>query len=248
MIEVSNLRKSFPSRAGRVAAVAGVSFTARDGEITGLLGPNGSGKTTTVRIVCTLLAPDAGTARVDGIDASVDPLAVRRRVGVLPDARGLSRRLSARENIVYFARLQGLDAARAAERAEHLVRTLGMGAFADRWAEGYSQGQRTRTALARALVADPPNVLLDEPTNGLDIASARAVRAALHSLREQGRCVLLSSHLMHEVAELCDRVVVIAGGRTVATGSLDEVRAQAGADTLEAAYLALTGRAQEPGS
>lgn len=237
MIDVDDLHKSF----GTVRAVAGVSFAARDGEITGLLGPNGAGKTTTLRMLYTLMRPDRGTVRVDGIDAGQDPDAVRRRLGVLPDARGLYKRLTARENIEYFARLHGLDAATMKARCDHLIAALEMQDIAARRSEGFSQGQRVKTAIARALVHDPRNVILDEPTNGLDVMATRAMRRFLRGLRDEGRCVLFSSHIMQEVAALCDRIVVIAGGRVVAQGSADELRAQTGEDNLEDAFVRVIG-------
>jgi len=237
MIEARGLYKSF----GGLQAVDGVSFVARDGEITGLLGPNGAGKTTTLRMLYTLLRPDAGSIHVDGRDAQLEPLAVRRTLGVLPDARGLYRRLSARENIEYFAALQGLDRVQARVRTDALVEALAMQDIAGRRTAGFSQGERVKTAIARALVHDPRNVLLDEPTNGLDVASTRALREFLRGLKAAGRCVLLSTHLMQEVAALCDRIVIIARGRVVADGSSDELRQQAGEPNLEDAFMRLIG-------
>jgi len=237
MIEARGLYKSF----GGLKAVDGVSFVARDGEITGLLGPNGAGKTTTLRMLYTLLRPDAGSIHVDGRDAQLEPLAVRRTLGVLPDARGLYRRLSARENIEYFAALQGLDRVQARVRTDALVEALAMQDIAERRTAGFSQGERVKTAIARALVHDPRNVLLDEPTNGLDVASTRALREFLRGLKAAGRCVLLSTHLMQEVAALCDRIVIIARGRVVADGSSDELRRQAGEQNLEDAFMRLIG-------
>jgi sodium transport system ATP-binding protein len=237
MIEVRNLRKAF----GTVKAVDGVSFIARDGEITGLLGPNGAGKTTTLRMLYTLMRPDAGEVLVDGIDAAADAIAVRRRLGVLPDARGLYKRLSARENIDYFARLQGLDAATRRTRIDALIAALDMADIAERRTEGFSQGQRVKTAIARALVHDPRNVILDEPTNGLDVMATRAMRTFMHKLKGEGRCVLFSSHIMQEVGALCDRIVVIARGRVVADESPEVLRAQTGAATLEDAFVKIIG-------
>ena len=237
MIEVRDLHKAF----GAVKAVDGVSFAARDGEITGLLGPNGAGKTTTLRMLYTLMAPDRGQVLVDGIDAAADPLAVRRQLGVLPDARGLYKRLSARENIDYFGRLHGLPEELLASRREALVKALEMGDIADRRTEGFSQGQRVKTAIARALVHDPRNVILDEPTNGLDVMATRALRQFMTRLKEEGRCVLFSSHIMQEVGALCDRIVVIAHGRVVADETPDALRAQTGEDNLEDAFVKIIG-------
>jgi sodium transport system ATP-binding protein len=237
MIQIENLRKAF----GEIRAVDGVSFTARDGEITGLLGPNGAGKTTTLRMLYTLMRPDAGRVLVEGIDSAVDPIAVRKRLGVLPDARGLYKRLTARENIDYFARLQGVPGEEAARRREALIEVLEMRDFADRPAEGFSQGQRVKTAIARALIHDPKNVLLDEPTNGLDVMATRRMRQFMRDLRAEGRCVLFSSHIMQEVAQLCDRIVVIAKGRVVADESPDALRQQTGESNLEEAFVKIIG-------
>jgi sodium transport system ATP-binding protein len=239
MISAENLHKSF----GATHAVDGVSFQARDGQITGLLGANGAGKTTTLRMLYTLMQPDAGRILVDGLDAAREPLAVRRRLGVLPDARGLYRRLTARENIAYYAALQGLNAPSTRARIDLLLRTLGMQDIAERRTEGFSQGERLKTALARALVHDPGNVLLDEPTNGLDVMSTRSLRDFLRGLRAEGRCVLFSTHVMQEVAALCDRVVIIARGRVVAEGTPDELRERAHEQSLEEAFMKLIGTA-----
>ena len=237
MIEVKDLHKTF----GAVRAVDGVSFRACDGEITGLLGPNGAGKTTTLRMLYTLMTPDAGQVLVDGIDAATHPLQVRRQLGVLPDARGLYKRLTARENIDYFARLQGLPEVDIAPRREALIKALEMTDIADRRTEGFSQGQRVKTAIARALIHDPRNVILDEPSNGLDVMATRALRQFMLKLKAEGRCVLFSSHIMQEVAALCDRIVVIARGRVVADESPDALRAQTGEDNLEDAFVKIIG-------
>ena len=241
MIAVENLRKSFHTRKGEVEAVSGVSFQAADGEITGLLGPNGAGKTTTLRMLYTLMRPQSGRVLVDGLDATDNPDAVRSCLGVLPDARGLYKRLTARENIEYFGRLHDLDDATISERTARLVEALEMGEFIDRRTEGFSQGQRTKTAIARALVHDPHNVILDEPTNGLDVMTTRSLRAVLRNLRAQGSCVLFSSHIMQEVAAVCDRVVVIARGHVVADGTPNELRARTGKSNLEDAFVEVIG-------
>jgi sodium transport system ATP-binding protein len=237
MIEVRDLHKAF----GAVKAVDGVSFAARDGEITGLLGPNGAGKTTTLRMLYTLMKPDRGQVLVDGIDAAADPRAVRRQLGVLPDARGLYKRLTARENIEYFARLHGMEAAQMRVRSEALVDALEMRDILDRRTEGFSQGQRVKTAIARALIHDPRNVILDEPTNGLDVMATRGLRQFMQALKAEGRCVLFSSHIMQEVAALCDRIVVIAHGRVVADETPDALRAQTGETNLEDAFVKIIG-------
>jgi len=237
MIEVRDLHKTF----GSVKAVDSVSFVARDGEITGLLGPNGAGKTTTLRMLYTLMKPERGQVLVDGIDAAVDPLGVRRRLGVLPDARGLYKRLSARENIDYFGRLQGLDAATRKRRTDELIAALDMTDIAARRTEGFSQGQRVKTAIARALIHDPRNVILDEPTNGLDVMATRAMRTFMRKLKDEGRCVLFSSHIMQEVGALCDRIVVIARGRVVADETPAQLLAQTGETSLEDAFVKIIG-------
>ena len=241
MIIANDLHKSFKTKTGKVTAVDGVSFTAHDGQITGLLGPNGAGKTTTMRMLYTLMTPDRGTVTVDGIDAARDPVAVRRALGVLPDARGVYKRLTARENIAYFGELHGLSSKQIAERTKALSDALDMGDILDRQTEGFSQGQRTKTAIARALVHDPRNVILDEPTNGLDVMTTRAMRGFLRQLREEGRCVIFSSHIMQEVAALCDRIVIIAKGTVVAAGTADELREQSGEDNLEEAFVKVIG-------
>jgi sodium transport system ATP-binding protein len=240
VIAVDALAKSF-GRHGEVRAVDGVSFAAADGAITGLLGPNGAGKTTLLRMLATLIVPDAGSALVDGIDVRKDPFAVRRRIGVLSDARGLYQRLSGRENIRYYGALHGLGGAPLARRIDELLDTLGIAAIADRPAQGYSQGERMKIAIARALVHDPAAILLDEPTNGLDIMSTRALRALLQRLAAQGKCLLFSSHVMQEVAALCDRIVILGRGRVVATGTAPELVARSGQASLEDAFVHLLG-------
>jgi sodium transport system ATP-binding protein len=241
MITANDLHKSFRTRAGVVNAVDGVSFTARDGEITGLLGPNGAGKTTTLRMLYTLMKPEGGTITIDGLDAAREPEAVRRALGVLPDARGVYKRLTARENIAYFGELHGMPKADIARRTQLLSAALDMDDILDRQTEGFSQGQRTKTAIARALVHDPKNVILDEPTNGLDVMTTRAMRGFLQQLKKEGRCVIFSSHIMQEVAALCDRIVIIAKGRVVASGTADELRAQTGESNLEDAFVKAIG-------
>ena len=227
---------------GRVHAVVDVSFAAPDGRITGLLGPNGAGKTTTLRMLAALIAPDAGTMRVDGIDVVARPREVLARMGVLSDARGLYPRLTARENIVYYGELHGMGRDAAEARAVELARRFEMTALLDRRAGGFSQGERMKTALCRALVHDPPNIVLDEPTNGLDVLATRALRDSLRWLRtpEGGaKCIVFSTHIMQEVERLCDGVVVVAHGRTVATGTVDELLAKTGQRDFEEAFVEL---------
>jgi sodium transport system ATP-binding protein len=240
MIQVENLHKRF----GAVIAVDGVSFVAHDGAVTGLLGPNGAGKTTTLRMLYALMRPDVGEIRVDGVDAVAEPQKAQARLGVLPDVSGLYPRLTPREHLDYYGRLQGLSGKALSNRIEQLLQLLDMGSIADRRAQGFSHGERTKVALARALVHDPRNILLDEPTNGLDVMSTRAVRDMIRRLRADGRCVLFSSHVMQEVSALCDEIIVIARGRIVASGSPDTLRAQTGQQNLEDAFVALLGLEQ----
>ncbi len=237
MIVLEGVKKSF----GKVEALRGVSFEVGNGQITGLLGPNGAGKTTALRTIYGVIVPDAGRVHVDGVDLATDRIDAQRRLGILPHAQGLYARLTAREHVHYFAELHGMARATAEARADSLIELLGMQEFADRRTEGFSQGQRVKVALARALVHDPHNVVLDEPTNGLDVAATRAVRALLFRLREEGRCVLFSSHVMQEVSALCDRVVVIARGQVVAEGTPDELRRATGKASLEDAFVAAIG-------
>jgi len=237
MIRVEGLQKRFSN----VTAVDAVSFTAQDGQVTALLGPNGAGKTTTLRMIYAVMKPDAGSVEIDDVDAVADPQGAQTRLGVLPDGFGLYPRLTAREHIHYFGELHGISGARLEERTSQLLKLLDMNAIADRRAAGFSHGERTKVALARALVHDPKNVLLDEPTNGLDVMSTRAVREIIRRLRDEGRCVLFSSHVMQEVTAVSDRIIVIAGGGLVAQGTADELLRQAGRESLEDAFLALAG-------
>jgi sodium transport system ATP-binding protein len=204
-----------------------------------LLGPNGAGKSTTLRMLYTVLRPDSGDAFIDGVSVLADPLAARRSIGVLSHGAGIYNHLTARENIVYFGELHGLSRADRNARAAELIETLDMQTFADRLAKGFSQGQKLKTALARALVHKPRNVLLDEPTNGLDVMAVRNLRKLLGTLRDAGHCVLFSSHVMQEVEQLCDEVVVIARGQVVAAGAIAEIRARAGNQQLEDAFVQL---------
>jgi sodium transport system ATP-binding protein len=239
MIEIRGLAKSF----GDLRVVQDVSFVARDGEITGLIGPNGAGKTTMFRLICTVLRPARGTTLIDGIDSQKDPLAARRRLGVLPDIRALYARLTAREHLRYFGRLHGIDRGELDARIEGLVATLRMEDFIDRRAKGFSRGQQMKVALGRALVHRPHNIMLDEPTNGLDVATSRAVRDLLRRLRAEGRCILLTSHIMQEVAALADRIVIMARGTVVLQGTPAELRRATGLDELEEIFMAATQEA-----
>ncbi len=233
MIRAQNLKKSF----GTVQAVRDVSFQAHDGQITGILGPNGAGKSTTLRMLYGLLRPDAGRCQIDDVDVLRHPIQARKRLGVLPDAQGLYPRLTARENIRYFARLQGIKNTEG--RIEDLSSLLGMETFIDRRVDGFSQGQRMKVAIGRAIVHNPPNIILDEPTNGLDVVSTRAMRTLIRSLKERGHCVLFSSHMMQEVESLCDRVVIIVHGQAVFEGPLTDLLVHTQKENLEEAFVSL---------
>jgi sodium transport system ATP-binding protein len=233
VIEVDALSKRF----GAVRALDGVSFKARDGKITGLLGPNGAGKSTCLRILSTVLRADAGVARVGGIDLAAFELPARRELGVLPHNSGLYPQLTGRENIEYYGRLHGLAPTALAARVDALIARLDLGAIAERKAKGFSQGERTKVALARALVHDPQHLLLDEPTNGLDVMATRHLRDWLRELRAQGRCVLLSSHVMQEVEALVDELVIIAAGRVTLTGSPTELKQRFPGHSLEEIFV-----------
>ena len=240
MLEVAGLAKRF----GRVQALKDVSFTAHGGRILALLGPNGAGKSTCLRILATVLQADAGHASIDGIDVGRDPLAARRVLGVLPHRAGLYPQLSARENVLYYARLQGLSKAAAAERCAALFARLDLGALADRRAAGFSQGERTKVALARALVHAPRCLLLDEPTSGLDVIATRELRTWLRELRDQGHCIVLSSHIMQEVTALADELVIVARGRVVADGTPAEIAQRYPGRSLEDAFVEIVDGAR----
>jgi sodium transport system ATP-binding protein len=242
MIEVRGLAKSF----GALRVVADASFVAQDGEITGLIGPNGAGKTTMFRLISTVLRPDRGTILIDGVDTRQDLIEARRRLGVLPDNRALYTRLTAREHIRYFGELHGIPRPELESRIAELVTTLRMEDFIDRRARGFSRGQQMKVALARALVHRPHNVMFDEPTNGLDVGTSRAVRDLLRELRAEGRCILLTSHIMQEVSALADRIVVLAEGRVALSGTPAELRRATGLDDLEEIFMAATQPAGKP--
>jgi sodium transport system ATP-binding protein len=237
MIEVNGLYKSF----GKVIALRGVTFSAPDGQITGLLGPNGAGKTTTLRILYTILKADQGTARIDGLDAMKYPQEIQRCIGALPDAHGLYPRLTTRENIRYYGQLHGLEGSTLEKNIDELIELLDMQDIANRRTEGFSSGQRVKVAIARSLVHKPQNILLDEPTNGLDVISTRAMRDFICRLRDEGRCVLFSSHIMQEVSALCDNIVILAHGDVVACGTPEELRRITGQNSLEDAFVVAIG-------
>jgi sodium transport system ATP-binding protein len=240
VIRVEAIAKSF----GKVQAVRDVSFTAEDGRITGLLGPNGAGKSTTLRVLYTVLRPDRGRATIDGIDVTADSLEARRRFGALPHSSGLYPQLTARENIAYYGALHGLEGDELDRRVHGIVELLEIGEFADRRTKGFSQGQRTKVALARSLVHEPRNIILDEPTNGLDVMATRSLRELIRRLRDAGRCVLFSSHVMQEVAALCDEIVIISHGRVAVAGTPDRIRERTGQDNLEDAFVKAIGTAE----
>lgn len=240
MIEANGLRKHF----GKIEAVRDVSVGAADGSITGLLGPNGAGKSTSLRIMSTAIQADAGSVRVDGIDVAAEPQRARLAMGVMPHNAGLYPRLTGRENIRYFGRLNGIEPEELDSRIDRLAGRLEMEGFVDRAAKGYSQGQRLKTALARAMIHEPRNLILDEPTSGLDVMATRALRELIHDLRREGYCILFSSHVMQEVAALCDRIVIIAHGQVVARGRPDELKDKLGTDDLEEAFVRAIDRAE----
>jgi sodium transport system ATP-binding protein len=239
MIDVNGLEKHFKA----VHALRGVSFAAADSAITGLIGPNGAGKTTTLRILYTLLRPDAGRATVDGFDTATARREVQRRIGVLADSRGLYPRLTSREHVRYFGRLHNMKGAALENRIDELFKMLEMNDIAERRAQGFSKGPTMKVALARALVHRPHNVLLDEPTNSLDVASARATRGLIRRIRDEGRCVLFSSHIMSEVEQRCDKLVVLGDGQVIADGTPDELRRATGQTDLEEVFIHATGTA-----
>jgi len=236
-LELRGLSKVY----GAHAAVDDVSMALGAGQSLAIIGHNGAGKTTSLRMITGLIKPDQGQVTVDGLDPVKQPIEVRRQLGVLPDARGLYRRLTARENLEYFGALQGLDAATIRRHADELIEQLGMETIAERHTEGFSNGQRVKVAIGRALIHHPQNVLLDEPTNGLDVMSIRALRRFIADLAAQGRAVILSTHVMQEVAALCQRIVIIGHGEVVADGSPDELIQMTQADSLEDAFVALAG-------
>ncbi len=242
MISVKDLHKSF----GDVKAVDGISFEAADGRITGLLGPNGAGKSTTLRVLYTVLKPDSGSAAIDGIDVVTDSLDARRRIGSLPHASGLYPHLTARENIAYYAALYGMPSDKADVRVDQVIAQLDIEDFADRRTKGFSQGQRTKVALARALVHEPRNIILDEPSNGLDVMATRSLRDLIRGLKAAGNCILFSSHVMQEVEHLCDEIVIIAEGQVAIHDSPDGIRHQTGCDDLEDAFVKAIGAVVTP--
>lgn len=237
MIELNNIEKNF----GKVKALDGASFKAENGKITALLGPNGAGKTTAMRILFGLLKRDGGSVSVDGFDPQNDPIAVRKRLGILTDQVGLYDRLTTREHMQYFGELHGMSAPQIKTASDEICELLGMQDIIDRRAAGFSQGQRLKVALSRALLHSPQNVLLDEPTRGLDVMSTRALRKAITTLKAKGCCVVFSTHVMQEVTQLSDEVIVMAKGRAVASGTPAALCEQTGIANLEDAFVSLIG-------
>lgn len=248
MIKATNLAKSFPKKGSRkeqVVAVSDVTLTAEDGKITGLLGPNGAGKSTTLRMLTGLLSPDAGSGEVDGWDIRKDKLKVRESIGYLPHNAGIYPRLTARENIRYFARLSGMETSLTERRVDELIEQLAMQDIADRRAEGFSQGQKTKVGLARALIHNPKTLVLDEPTNGLDVMATRKLRKILRALRDAGHCVFVSSHIMQDVTLLCDHVAIISEGRVIVENSVANILEQTGQTDFEDAFVVAIGESLE---
>ena len=236
MISVRDLKKQF----GSVNAVDGVSFTAGSGAITGLLGPNGAGKTTTIRMIGTLIDIDSGTAMIDDVNVAIDPDGARHVCGLLTDSRGVYTRMTARENIRYYADLRGVEIARSERTLARFVDWLDMKDILDRRTEGFSQGERMKVAIVRALIHEPVNVILDEPTNGLDVMSTRALRELIKRLKSEGQTVMFSSHVMQEVAALCDEIIIISHGRVTAQGTTEQLMELSGKQNLEDAFIALS--------
>lgn len=239
MIEVQGLTKRFKN----IVAVDNASFTARNGAITGLLGHNGAGKTTTLRVLYGLLKADSGAATIDGIDVLMQPLQAQQAIGVMTDSHGLNPRLTAREHIEYFARLRGMDKTLMRKRTDGLVAALDMEDIAERRAEGFSQGEKMKVCLSRSLIHDPGNLIMDEPTNGLDVMTTRSVRGILQTLKAQNKCILLSSHIMQEISALCDEIIVIADGRVLMQGTLNELARITGEADIEEAFMKITRQA-----
>jgi sodium transport system ATP-binding protein len=237
MLEVKNLVKMF----GDVKALDNLSFNAQDGQITGLLGPNGAGKTTALRVLYGLLKADGGVGIINGIDSHIDPVGARSHIGIFPDKFGLYERLTAREQIAYFAELHGLTGERKEQAMQKVIERLDIADIIDRRCAGFSQGQRMKVILAQSLVHEPKNLILDEPTRGLDVMSTRILRDILIDLRAQGTCILFSSHVMQEVAALCDKVIVISGGKVAGEGTPAELCERTGKESLEDAFVELIG-------
>lgn len=237
MLQVNNLVKHF----GDVKALDDLSFSAEDGQITGILGPNGAGKTTALRVLYGLLKAEQGTGLINGVDSQISPQLARKEIGIFPDKFGLYERLTAREQIAYFAGLHGLQGDEKEMALNDVITKLDISDIADRRCEGFSQGQRMKVIIAQALVHQPQNLILDEPTRGLDVMSTRILREILLDLKQQGKCILFSSHVMQEVAALCDKVIVVANGKVAAVGTPQELCERTGKAEFEDAFVALIG-------
>lgn len=240
MIEVRLLAKHF----GAVEALRGVSFECKDGEVFGLLGPNGAGKTTCLRVLSTVLKPTSGTATLGGFDLIKEAGRVRSLIGVLPANAGLYGRLSPRENLRYFGELYGMSGKPLQNRIDLLLDRLGMTDVRDRKMEGFSSGMQQKVALARAIVHDPPVIFLDEPTDGLDVPTARTVYELVEELRCSGKCIVFSTHRMEEAERLCSHIGIIAGGLMRAFGTVEALRRQAGTEDMEEVFIRLAGDAR----
>ena len=247
MIVADNLSKAFHTKSRKtkntVQAVQSVSFVAENAKITGLLGQNGAGKSTTLRMLATLLPADSGSASIDGHDVHADPLGAKKQLGFMPHNAGIYPRLTARENVLYFARLCGLSKSDSLKRVDELIEQLDMAGFIDRRTAGFSQGQKTKVALARALAHRPSTIMLDEPTNGLDVMATRGLREILRNLASDGHCILFSSHIMQEVAALCDHIAIIADGKIAMADNFDAILQTTGKDNLEDAFVTAIGEA-----
>ncbi|WP_299264079.1 ATP-binding cassette domain-containing protein [uncultured Psychrosphaera sp.] len=237
MLQVNNLVKHF----GDIKALDDLSFLAENGQITGILGPNGAGKTTALRVLYGLLEAEEGTGLINGVDSQVSPQLARKEIGIFPDKFGLYERLTAREQISYFAGLHGLKGKEKEQALDDVIEKLDIADIADRRCEGFSQGQRMKVIIAQALVHQPQNLILDEPTRGLDVMSTRILREILLELKQQGKCILFSSHVMQEVAALCDKVIVVANGKVAAVGTPQELCERTGKTEFEDAFVALIG-------
>jgi len=236
MIKVTSLTKSY----GIVSAVSDVSFEAASGKVTALLGPNGAGKSTILRILSTIISPDTGSATIDGLDVTTDTMDVRRKIGVLPHNTGIYDRLTAIENIRYFGNLHQVKRTELNDRIDKLIHLLDMNEFCNRRVSGFSQGQKMKVALARALIHDPQYILLDEPTNGLDVMATRALRKVIHDIKDAGKCILFSSHVMQEVESLCDHLVILGHGKHKFSGTIKELQEKSGTANLEDAFVMIS--------
>jgi sodium transport system ATP-binding protein len=236
MIKATSLTKSY----GTVSAVSDVSFEAASGKVTALLGPNGAGKSTILRILSTIISPDTGSATIDGLDVTTDTMDVRRKIGVLPHNTGIYDRLTAIENIRYFGNLHQVKRTELNDRIDKLIHLLDMNEFCNRRVSGFSQGQKMKVALARALIHDPQYILLDEPTNGLDVMATRALRKVIHDIKDAGKCILFSSHVMQEVESLCDHLVILGHGKHKFSGTIKELQEKSGTANLEDAFVMIS--------